>query len=859
MKLLESQSYKPLTMVIAPAGYGKSVLVSQWLEEYPRQHIWLSLDNQMNTETEFLKYLVAGLRRQFPNHFKNLETYEQQVHMLQTEKISEIIINELSRLDENLVIVCDDFHLISNQQLKKTINFLISNTLSFTQWVLITRSEFSFRLDEPYLFDKLTEIRFSELAFSVDELGLLLNNREFNEFDNTHLNELIERTEGWILGLLMILKHAGADLNVHEALNASATEEAFIELSDQLFEQLPEEVATLIPVVALCEYFDEELINQLINVLEMKGVTGKSFINALKQHNFFYVKLTGKGNFYRIHHSFQDLLRSRLKDEQPDIYNKAILRINEWYLINGHIDEAIKYAVYFDNYELAIQIIEEHRFQVIDEDQWWRLKDWIEVFPENVRNSDSVLLLARLWVLENTVQLGDFRPILAVLEKNLHNYPHQERSSEYHLHLAWFNLFVESDIPEAKRNLEVSKGLMAGSRMLFARRELYLAMTRQMMGNYEEALRELVVVQDNMREDQLMSLRVDLAKSWIMLINGNLEEAELVAENFLFKARTEEFKSILAYSLYFRGNVAFQMAKGIEDCKSLEESTYYEKEHNYRIYVDAYAGMCLCRSLHGQPGMAMASWQKLSDKLSLLGYTWFQDHINSIKSRLLWHQGKAAADLEWALSDWSTPNHTELMFALDFPGFTKIRLVCTYGHRRQIKQSLKYLDNIEKVLEENNNNYHLLDTLLIRCLGYFRLGDKNRAEELLAEAFVLGEQTKIARPFIEIGMVVPELREPILSSPVNSLLPNEVWLNVKAETTSLNGLTNHEHSYQLLSMREKELVKLVMLGLRNKEIADQLNISEVTVKSHLTNIFKKLGVRNRSRLIHLLSSYDLSN
>ena len=371
-------------------------------------------------------------------------------------------------------------------------------------------------------------------------------------------------------------------------------------------------------------------------------------------------------------------------------------------------------------------------------------------------------------------------------------------------------------------------------------------------------MNQLTLYQDTVKEDQLLTLRADLARIWILLINGNILEADKASENFLFKAKTVDYKSILAYSLYFKGNVAFQIGSDKQSCAYLLDSTYLEKEHNYRVYVDNYAGLCLCQSLHGETSQAMSSWQVLSNKVNLFGYNWFKDHVNSIRYRLLWHMNEAQEHLSWALKDWSTPNHTELMFALDFPGFTKIKLVCTYGNKHQITQSLKFLDKIEEVLNATNNNYHRLDILLIRAMAYFQLKKNEQAGMFLSKAIEYGTAVRVARPFIEIGLVFPGLRETLLSSSISSILPNNVWLNATNQVV-LDHKNIQPDPNQQLSLREKELVKLVKLGLRNKEIADQLNISEVTVKSHLTNIFRKLGVRNRSRLIHLLSSYDLSN
>lgn len=853
LSLLEANCENPYTIISAPAGYGKSTVVSHWLKETSKKHIWISLDKFMNSEVSLLKCIVQALTLTFPTQFKDFEAIETKAHLLSIEEFTQQLLAVISARNESLVIVFDDAHEITNSKVLKLLEYFISDVWENLHVILITRENLIYARKLGIKFNPLAEITKEDLSFSRAELDILLDLFFRDEIDSISRELILEYTEGWILGILMIIRSNKSSVDQDNHPAKLLKNENFLDLIDELINQLPNKSAQVVYLAAISDFFNESLIDVLIDAFAISGLSGKQFLYILNQNSFFLVTAGDDGQLLRFHHFIRDFLLQRLISKQPDIYAEGLKVISEWYRDKGMIADAVKFAINSDNYDLAINIIEDCRFEILDRDMWWELKTCLDYFPKERIGDSIILLFSTLWIFENTVDFTDFSVILNLSEEKLINSKEKEKLAELNFHKAWYQLYFESNPHAALDSLNQINNELPKSDMFDARYNLYLALAKQMTGGYEIALQQLNNIQEKYKNNQLVNLRTYLAKMFISLPEGKLNEAKLIADQFLYLAQSGNFKTIHAYGLYFSGNLAYQRAENNNCCEFLSQASLYEKESNYRFYIDVYAGLCLCQSLNGNLNDAMASWQDLSNKVNMLNIQRYTDYVISIKYRILWQIGKASEFLDWALEDWKRPNPAELIFAIDYPGYTKIRLVLTYGTTKQIDQGLLFLKDIETSLDNQFNAYHKVDILLMRAIGIYRQKQYPEAEMLVKEAAVIGKSMKMLRPFIEVGYAFSEFRKIILSSEIATDLPFNAWKDLNNRISHQSDNISRPYVTNL-SLRQVEIVTLVEQGLRNKEIADRLNISEVTVKSHLTNIYRKLGVKNRSRMLHVLKS-----
>jgi DNA-binding CsgD family transcriptional regulator len=225
----------------------------------------------------------------------------------------------------------------------------------------------------------------------------------------------------------------------------------------------------------------------------------------------------------------------------------------------------------------------------------------------------------------------------------------------------------------------------------------------------------------------------------------------------------------------------------------------------------------------------------------------FQNYFDSIKARVSWHLGEGGKELDWALHDWVNVRTGNYLFLIDIPELTKLRIIVSHGSNQLVEEAIEVLGSLEASLNKIHNNYHTIDIALLKAIAEFRLGNKVLAEKSVEKALLLADSTEMIRPILEVHHVMPDLFD--LIKPSNKSFHALARLGLNKPTAKLN---SDKLNLEDLTIREKEIVKHIANGLRNKEIADQLYISEVTVKSHLTNIYRKLDVSNRTSMLRII-------
>jgi len=269
-----------------------------------------------------------------------------------------------------------------------------------------------------------------------------------------------------------------------------------------------------------------------------------------------------------------------------------------------------------------------------------------------------------------------------------------------------------------------------------------------------------------------------------------------------------------------------------------------EGKLHYRLFFDALCGLTLISSLKRDKKSTISFLKQMNQLARNLNNSKFQDYFDSIQARVRWHDGQGEKELDWALHDWAKVHPGKCLFLMDVPELTKLRIIVTHGSIQVLEEAKEVLATLEASLNKFHNKYHIIDIALLKAIAEFRIGNIELAENTLEKALLLAESSEISRPIIEAHHVTPDL--------FNLLNPSSESFHVLARlglSKSSAARDPEKLNLQELSIREQEIVKLIIEGLRNKEIADQLNISIGTVKSHLTNIFRKLNVTSRTSML----------
>ncbi|MBN3522037.1 hypothetical protein JYB62_18680 [Algoriphagus lutimaris] len=845
---LEKSSHLPLILLSAPAGYGKSVLVSQWLNYYQKDYSWLSLDESMNDTSIFISYLIDTLERsgdskKIQKIFKN----KQEIYFLTWDAIINRIINSVNEIQENLRLVLDDYHLIKNLEIHQLVKALIKENLDNLQVVIITRWDPPFQLKELRLYNRMLELRMRELRFEKSEIYQFLSSAKDIRFSDSEIDLFLENTEGWILAIRMYLmaKSFSNSNNEKELLNQDLDRLMF-----HISENIDQKFFKTMQLCSLFDQFDKELINAVCRCAYPDSCSAETFLSKLIELNFFLIPIRGAHEKFRFHHLIGNILKRQLEGTEPALVNSIYNDMSVWFSDNGFADEAIQYSIQAKNYTLTCKLIKTHREVFLEKGEWWVLQRWIKNIPRQIRNAHIDILLTELIICEETWNLVDFSSILEVLDALGIENSNPKNLSQYLHHLGYYFTFVSPNPKKAAESLERSISLCHDeSYMLSGRSELILACSKQMQGLTILALKSLEDFQGKSEPFSKTHIRAVHGKVFIHILSGNFESAINEAKRLQFLVQDTGLRSLEGWSFYFQGNVAFQCYNEPEAMSELKGAVKFKGLFNLRTYFDALAGLIILSSLKGNEKATESFLLEMSQMAINMIDPKFQYYFDSVKARLSWHHGQGEKELDWALQDWVKVRTGNYLFLIDVPELTKLRIIVSHGSIQLVTEAIEVIETLETSLNEIYNKYHIVDITLLKAIAEYRIGNAESAEKFLEKALLLAESAEISRPIFEVYQVMPELFNLVNTS--SKSYHALVRLGLIKSTAKYNP---ENLNLKELTIREQEIVKLIAIGLRNKEIADQLHISTVTVKSHLTNIYRKLDVYNRTSMLRIIQN-----
>ncbi len=264
LERLKINSHLPVILVSAPAGYGKSVLISQWLEKQ-NDYGWLSLDESMNDPSTFISYFTDALCSVSAAKLNGLKNWEQETHFLSWEAIIDKIVNTLNALKEPTRLILDDYHLIRNQEIHKLMDAIIHEDIQNFRLVIITRRDPPLRFRGLRLYHKMLDLRAQELRFDQHDIRKFLAKERIITFSDDELSELIVRTEGWILAIRIILAaRSFPTLEGHEEKSLTLSND-LDSLMGHISDKLDPEFFKQLQLSSLCDQFNEELLESIFS------------------------------------------------------------------------------------------------------------------------------------------------------------------------------------------------------------------------------------------------------------------------------------------------------------------------------------------------------------------------------------------------------------------------------------------------------------------------------------------------------------------------------------------------------------------------------------------------------------------
>ncbi len=386
-----------MTLVAAPAGFGKTTLISSWARGVQQPVAWVSLDEADNDPTLFWAYVVSGFQSAYPD---GDEGFWGQLDILQLPPKKTLLtqlINTLAESNRKIILILDDYHLISNPQIHKDLAYLIDNQPTTLHIVLLTRADPPLPIPRLRGRGLLTEIRAADLRFTIEETEIFLNERMRLGLSDDDITVLDHRTEGWIIGLQLAAISMQGRSDKHNFIADFSGGHYFIleYLTEEVIDHLPKSLRHFLLQTAVLDQFNASQCDFVVGI-ENSAVQ----LEELQYHNLFIVPLDDQRIWFRYHHLFRDLLKNRLvrefsADHCLDLYRKA----SQWCLQNNDRVEAIKYALLGEDFDAAADLIEHTASGTMLHGHLVTLLNWIDMLPESLLESRPRLNFYQAWAL----------------------------------------------------------------------------------------------------------------------------------------------------------------------------------------------------------------------------------------------------------------------------------------------------------------------------------------------------------------------------------------------------------------------------------------------------------------------------
>src|SRR5213082_699009 len=388
LERLNEGLHRKLTLIAAPAGFGKTTLVSEWVEGIERATAWLSLDEGENDPARFLAYLVAALQTIAATLGEGVLGVLQSSQPPPPEAILTALLNEITTLLDQFVLVLDDYHVIDAKPVDLALTFLVEHLPPQMHLVIATREDPPLPLAHLRARGELTELRAADLRFTPSEVAAFLNSVMGLSLSPGDIAALEDRTEGWIAGLQLAALSMRGREDIPEFIRAFTGDHRYI------LDYLVEEVLTRQPAPVRSFLLQTAILDRLSGPL-CDAVTGQeegnARLEALERGNFFVVPLDDRRHWYRYHHLFAEVLSAHLMAEQPDQVATLHLRASEWYEQNGSAADAIRHALAAKDFERAADLVELAVPAMRRSRQETTVLGWLKALPDELVRARPVL------------------------------------------------------------------------------------------------------------------------------------------------------------------------------------------------------------------------------------------------------------------------------------------------------------------------------------------------------------------------------------------------------------------------------------------------------------------------------------
>jgi LuxR family maltose regulon positive regulatory protein len=884
----------PLTLITAPAGFGKTTLVASWIAGWEFPVAWLSLDKDDNQVGRFLNYLIAALQGvddQIGNEAAQLMA---EMQPALPEAVLTSLINDLDTAGGEIALVLDDYHFISNQAVHEGVTFLLEHCPNTLHLVIATRSDPPLPLVRLRARGQMVELRTADLRFTEPEAAKFLNEVMGLSLDARSVAALEERTEGWIAGLQM------AALSMRDREDVLGFIEGFSGTNryilDYLLEEVmanqPPEIQRFLLSTSILERLTAPLCQAVLEVETLEGwkvaeklatypgsnlLACQPILEYLERSNLFLVPLDDERQWYRYHHLFADLLQTQLHRSLADKdVAKLHLRASAWYEQNGSILDAIHHASLVSDFERIERLIEQNYMEMMNHGEMSWVRFWMGKLSKELVTRRPWLCLyeagGRSWF----GQLEEANLLLNEAEKQIQAEISRDVSTPDIQAMRGYHAYVKSRVTAMQGDTRRAIELCRTAREYIPDYNLGLKIDFNITLGYEYFLYGDFVnanktLHEMIRLGNIAGAINNPVAGYAILARLQVYEGRLHEAYDLLQKAAQLIRDESGQYLGVNGLVEVGIAALLCEWNDLEAAlVHLKKGLDFLPMWGKADDLCLAYStltrIHlaqGKRTEAAGAIEKAVKLIQTCGvFSEARSAVEATQLKMWLAQGNWSPVDRWlAALEKRFGGHDPFRYEDELSHITQARI---YIAQDKLDEATHLLSCLEESARSGGRLGRLVEIMLLKALVLQRMGDSAQAEIALTECLTLAEPEDYLRVFLDEGQPMQTLLAQGLAhasaSPLRDYAicllshfdaePHLVpAMHEKGSPTGNLSASSGQALIEPLSRRELEVLHLMALGRTNQEIAQQLIISRGTVKAHAASIYRKLDVANRTEAV----------
>jgi LuxR family maltose regulon positive regulatory protein len=854
-----------MTVISAPAGFGKTTLLSEWLRQADRPVAWLSLDVGDNDPTRFLTYLIAALQTIDPAIGLSAQATLQAAHPLPMEPLLTSLINDIVTTTKPFILVLDDYHVIETSAIHQAVSFLLDHMPPLEHGmhlVFATRADPALPLARLRGRGQLTELHAADLRFTSSETAAYFNETMALHLSAEHVAALEQRTEGWIVGMQLAAISLQGHENVADFIRAFSGSQRYVldYLTEEVLIRQPQEIQEFLLQTSILDRLNGSLCDAVRfgtaetpssthGTAVTRGVASQKVLEALEASNLFLVPLDEERRWYRYHRLFADILCQRLKLEKVDLVAELHRRASEWYHANEWYHDAVHHSLAAGDEERAAELIGQKGWAMLVRGEMRELLGWLNSLPQDLVRSRPQLGMIHAWALaltgqwneveQSLAQIGDghvpgeMAALQAYVASVQGDVPRTialcKQASEALPERKWFSrsfvalslgiaYFAGGQPRAASKALSEAIELCRTSGLTYMMQGtmIELGLVQQTAGSLHEAAQtcrralELAPGQDVRPVPNVGRAYVCLAKvhyEW-----DNLDRALQYATKGIELTELGGFTSAQLFGYAWLAEVCMARGDMKAASQALEKADCLIQQHDYAALSGTLTAL------------RVWSWLRSGDLTA--ASLWLQEHPPS------------AGDVPDYPQELEQLTAARVLLGLNQPA-----------------RALEMLCRVQDLAEEAGRMWSLIRILVLQARAFLLQGDWDQALSALERALCLAEPEGYVRTFVDEGEAMARLLRRALTK---GIAPDYVRRLLAAIGESVPAPSPvAQVLVEPLTERELEVLRLIAGGLSNREIASELVVAVSTVKSHINHIYGKLDVKNRVQAIARARTLEL--